>query len=542
MVQVSGRRLRALGALVMAISLMVLAGCGSAGPPAPGEGGRSAIEAVNPFGGDPATEGTPKAGGSLRVGMDRDIASFDPTVQNANPAAFAVYDSLMKLTSDGGAEPYLAQSMDTPDGGLTWRMTLRPGVMFSDGTPLDANAVILNVQRHIDKPTSPARLTAQRIASMRAVDPMTVEFTLDSPLGSFPVVFAQPTFTGTLGMIISPAALQQYGDDIGRHPVGAGPFTLAEWIPGSHVKLERNGSYWQQGKPYLDELEFRPLSDTESRYASVQNGDVDVILAAYNTELVRALQEPNLNVYYGPGDSGELLYFNFNRAPFTDRRMREAVVRALDLRGLSASLYNNQLVTAQSLFGAESPYHTDAATQAWPAFDLERAKQLVDEYRAEGGSTSITLKSTTARGQFGEFVQAQLAAVGITVDVQLYDLAQYSAQVVQSGDFDLTTTVSSFDSPYPATERLFGSGGSANYGKYSSPQVDALLAEAAGTADEGARTKAYQQLELLVNQDLAVCWLSRAYLATVTRADVKGVDRYLSRDMFYASLWLDRSG
>ena len=134
MVQVSGRRCRALGALVMAISLMVLAGCGSAGPPAAGAGGRSAIEAVNPFGGDPATEGTPKAGGSLRVGMDRDIASFGPTVQNANPAAFAVYDSLMKLTSDGGAEPYLAQSMATSDGGLTWRMTLRPGVKFSDGT------------------------------------------------------------------------------------------------------------------------------------------------------------------------------------------------------------------------------------------------------------------------------------------------------------------------------------------------------------------------------------------------------------------------
>jgi peptide/nickel transport system substrate-binding protein len=139
--------------------------------------------------------------------------------------------------------------MDTSDGGLTWRMTLRPGVTFSDGTPLDANAVIVNVQRHIDKPTSPARLTAQRIASMRAIDPLTVEFALDSPLGSFPVVFAQPTFTGTLGMVVSPAALQEYGDDIGRHPVGAGPFTLAEWVPGSHVKLERNPGYWSRASP-----------------------------------------------------------------------------------------------------------------------------------------------------------------------------------------------------------------------------------------------------------------------------------------------------
>ncbi|OLT09430.1 hypothetical protein BJF78_30670 [Pseudonocardia sp. CNS-139] len=137
-------------------------------------------------------------------------------------------------------------------------------------------------------------------------------------------------------------------------------------------------------------------------------------------------------------------------------------------------------------------------------------------------------------------MQAQLAAVGITLNVQLYDLAQYSAQVVQSGDFELSTTVSSFDAAYPAAERLFGTGGSGNYGRYSNPEVDAALAEAAGTADDATRADAYRQVELLVNQDLAVCWLSRAYLATVTRTDVKGVDRYPSREMFYASMWLDR--
>jgi ABC-type transport system substrate-binding protein len=538
-----GRRTRALGALAAAVVLVALAACGNVVPPA-GQGGgtqQAQIEAVKPYGGDPATEGTPRPGGSLRIGMDRDPSSFDPTVQNANPAAFAVYDSLMKLTPDGSAEPYLAESMETPDGGRTWQMGLRPGVTFSDGTPLDANAVIVNVQRHIDRPSSPARIAAQQIESMRVVDPLTVEFVLKTQIGSFPVMFSLGPFQGTFGMIISPAAIQQYGDDIGRHPVGAGPYTLAEWVPGSQLRVVRNPNYWQQGKPYLDELEFQPLSDTESRYASVQNGDVDVILAAYNQELVRALQDPNLTVYYGPGDSGELLYFNFNRPPFTDRRMREAIVRAIDLRALGVSLYNNQLVTAQSLFSEDSPFHTEAATQAWPAFDPERARQLIDEYRAGGGSTSITLKTTTARGQFAEFVQAQLAAVGIELKVELYDLAQYSAQVVQSGDFELATTVSQIDAPYPATERLLGTGGSGNYGKYSNPQVDALLAEAAGAADEATRTNAYQQLELLVNQDLAVCWLSRAYLSTVTRPDVKGMDRYPSREMFYAGLWLDRS-
>jgi peptide/nickel transport system substrate-binding protein len=517
--------------------LLVSAGCGAAQPAE-----RAAdIRPVNAWGGDPATEGTPKSGGTLTMGMDREIVSFDPTVQNANQAAFAVYDSLMKLTPEGTAEPYLAKSMDTTDDGRTWRMGLRDGVTFSDGTPLNAEAVILNVQRHIDKTASPAHTYAELIASMQAVDPLTVVFTLSEPLGSFPVLFGQTVTYGALGVIISPAALQQYGDDIGRNPVGAGPFVLKEWIPDSRVVLERNPNYWQgEGKPYLDRLEFRPLPDTETRYASIQNGDVDLIYAAYNQELVRAFADPNLTVYYGPGNAGEYLYFNFTRAPFDDRRMREAVVRALDIKALSASLYSDQIVSSTSLFEESSPYHTAAAAQEWPTFDLERAKQLVEEFRASGGNPDFTLKTTTARVPFGEFVQAQLAAIGVKVDLQFYDLAQYSSQVVQSGDFDLTTTVSSWDTPFPGARRLVGTGGNTNYGRYSSPELDALLDTAARTSDEAERTKAYQEIELKVNQELLYCWLSRGFLATIAKPEVKGIDRYISRDMFFATAWVDR--
>jgi peptide/nickel transport system substrate-binding protein len=98
------------------------------------------------------------------------------------------------------------------------------------GTPLDANAVIVNTQRHIDAAASPAHAFALRITAMRAVDPLTVEFDLDSPMGDLPVVFAQPMSQGTLGMIVSPAALAQYGDDIASNPVGAGPFMLSNWV------------------------------------------------------------------------------------------------------------------------------------------------------------------------------------------------------------------------------------------------------------------------------------------------------------------------
>ncbi|MHA6616554.1 ABC transporter substrate-binding protein [Pseudonocardia sp. DLS-67] len=531
-------RARWIPALI-AVAALALPACGSA-QIAAGAGQQPRITSIDPYGGEPAAEGEPEPGGTARIGMDREVVSFDTTVQNSNAAAFAVYDTLLRIAPDGSAQPYLARSMDSPDDGRTWRLGLRDGVVFTDGTPLDAEAVRINIQRHIDTVTSPAHALAMRITSMRVVDPLTLEIALDEPFGAFPVMFGTPISTGSLGVIISPAALQQYGADIGSHPVGAGPFRFVEWIRDSRIVLERNPNYWQPGLPHLDRLEFRPLSDTESRYASIQNGDVDLIYGAYNEELVRAVQNPELRVYYGEQNGGELLYFNFARPPFDDRRMREAVVRAIDRSALSAVHYSSQIVPADSLFASGSPNHDAAASQLWPTYDPERARQLVAEYAADGGSTEIEFKTVTTWLDFAQFIQAELAAVGITVKVEVYDLAQYAAQVVQSGDFDLSTTVSSFDSPYPGPVRLLDTTGNQNYGKYTNPRVDQLLDLGARTLDEGERTVAYKEVEKIVNQDVVFCWLSRGFLSTITRPEVKGVVRYPSRDMHYATLWMDR--
>ncbi|MQA17536.1 MAG: ABC transporter substrate-binding protein, partial [Pseudonocardiaceae bacterium] len=251
----------------------------------------------------------------------------------------------------------------------------------------NADAVIFNVQRHIDDPSSPGNLFAKDIESMRAVDPLTVEFALASPNGEFPVAFAAGWTYGMLGIIGSPRAIREAGDDYTRSPVGAGPHRFVEWVEDSRIVLERNENYWQEGKPYLDRIEFRPLSDTESRYASLENGDVDMIFAGYHTELIRAMDNPNLDVYYGPGNGAEWMYFNHQDAPFDDRRMREAVVRAVNLDALSATQFRGRMERADSIFGRDSEYYSPQAAQRWPDYDPERARQLIEEFRADGGDT-----------------------------------------------------------------------------------------------------------------------------------------------------------
>jgi ABC-type transport system substrate-binding protein len=223
--------------------------------------------------------------------------------------------------------------------------------------------------------------------------------------------------------------------------------------------------------------------------------------------------------------------------------MREAVVRGIDLDALAATQFRGQMERATGYFGDDSRYQTPEAAAAWPKFDFERAKALVADYVKGGGNATVVYKTTNApnRVAFAEFLQAQMAAIGITLKPTFYDLAQYSSSVVQSHDFQLAGMVGGpVDAPYPSAQNVLRTGGNQNYGLYSNPQVDALLDKAASTSDDAERTRLYQQVQLLTNQDVSMAYYSRGYLSTVAKPEVKGVVRYLTRDMFFATAWLDR--
>jgi peptide/nickel transport system substrate-binding protein len=532
------------------LSASLLAACGESGGGDSGSEGssgttaeESSIQTIDPFGGNPDDEPKPKSGGVLTIGADRAEISFDPVVGGSNVGAIAIYDLLMKLDEDGNPEPYLAKSMETSDEGTTWTMELREGVNFSDGTPLNAEAVLINTQRHMDNPKSRAQLFAKQIASMRAVDDLTVEFKLAKANGLFPVLWAQGFATGTLGIIMSPAAIAQWGDQIGAHPVGAGPFTLTEWVRDSKVTLAKNPNYWQKGLPRLDGIEIRPIPDTDARYASLENGDIDISTGAYQPELYKAVRDDNIRVYYGSGHGAETTHFNFTKAPFDDRRMREAWIRAIDEDAMAATQFQGDMVDVDQYFGVDTPYYSKKADEIWPDYDPAKAKALVQEYVADGGSATVEYATTNAanRVAFAQFLQAQMKEVGIDMKIATYDLAQYAGAVVLGGNFNAAGNVAGpVDNPYPQVNNIFGTGGNTNYGKYSNPKVDTLLAEATATTDEKERAEIYQELSEIINTDLVVNFTNAGYLSTLTQTDVYGVQRTLNRDMFLETTWLDR--
>lgn len=528
---------------VAVVVAVTVAGCGGASTPtAPKGSSTSALDSSRPFGGDPAKEGTPVEGGTLTVAMQSESTSLDPTVGSAREVGSAIYDSLMKLDDQWQPQPYMAESMRTTDDGRTWLLTLRPGLTFQDGTPLDADAVMFNVQRHIDIKTSPGHLYTQVIAGMTAVDARTVRFDLDRPDGSFGIAFALPFNQGNLGALASPTAVRKWGKDYGRHPVGAGPFAFVEWVPDTRIVVKKFDRYWQPGLPHLDQILFRPISDTDSRSASIANGDVDLVYAGYQIEILRASQDSNLVVYYGQGGGGQYLNLNVNTAPFDDVRMRKAVAAAIDDKAMSASQFQGYMDEARTAFPENSPFYSKEAADMYPTFDPAAARKLVDDYRAGGGNPDFTLSTSNAPNNvaLAQFLQAQWAAIGVTVKLDLADLAAFK-QTAISGKFQASTTVlGPWDGPFPSMAAQYHTGGSTNYGRYSNPAVDQALEQAESATDPQQQIAGYQRAQVEAAKDVPFVWLARGYLGTIARPNVHGVVRYLSRELFYATLWRDK--
>ena len=536
-----GSRHKRIAAAIAALAAIVLVGtaCGSNGGATSAAANPDHLDSSKPFGGDPAEEGTPKPGGTLIVGMYTEARSFDPVI-GSNLMASAVYDSLLKMDSKGNPQPYLAQSMDTPDGGKTWVMKLRPGVTFQDGTPFNADAVIFNVKRQMDTPAALGKLYTEPIQTMTATDPLTITFVLKRPTATFPTSFALPFSSGNLGSIASPTAVQKEGADYGRNPVGAGPFQFVDWIPNNKIDVKKFDNYWDKGKPYLDAIQFRPISDTDARYASVQNGDVDLDIGGFFSELRQASMNKDLVTYYGPGGDGQYLYYNLTKKPFDDKSVRQALIMAIDPKALNATQYNNVGLLTTTPFAPDSQYFSQAAADAYPKYDPAKAKQLIDAYKAGGGNPDFTYNTGNSPDdhQLGQFLQAQWAAIGVNVKLQFDDISTFIGPIIQGTQFGTATWISGpYENPFPFMTNQFHTGGINNYGKYSNPQVDAALDEAAASTDPATQIAAYKKAQELITQDLPVVWLSQAAKAAIARPNVKGVSRYLSSELFWGATW-----
>jgi len=487
-----GRILHARGPWVALLAMtLVAAACGG------DDGGGDSSDASPTTG-----EGEPQQGGEMVVATLFDSFGFDPVKTVGGVAdgtvTGAVFDSLMTYDEDNEIVPQLAEALETTDQ-QTWTLRLRPDVTFTDGTPLDAEAVKFNIERHQDiSLLSRAILNALNIEAMTVVDPTTLEIRLAFPWPAFP-----ETLVGALGVVGSPTALAD-PEAFNTQPVGAGPFMLAEWVPGDHITLERNPDYWNaaNGEPHLDQITFRLLLDTETRINSVQGGEVHLAQSTNGAEILNADDDGMVGFPVdGPGITVQM---NGTQPPFNDPRVRQAVLQATDREALFNVVFEGAGTYPPNNFIISNDSEYAPTDIEYPEFDADAARALVDEYEAENGPISFTYNCHNQPDlvNMSQVVQQMWSDVGMDVEVQIKD-----QQTLVGDIFDKNYQISCFgavgqEDPDLAYYGALHSASPTNSVGYSNPEVDAALETGRQSADPEERRAAYAVVQQALATDV----------------------------------------
>jgi len=365
-----------------------------------------------------------KPGGKIRIARSQESDSLDPhksTLLVAHEVMYQIFDSLIYLAGDGTVKPGAAVSWELSDGNRTLTFKLRPNLKFHDGTPVNAEAVKFTVDRHLDPAiASPTKWMHGPIDSVSAVDEMTVAYHYKEP---FVPVFVGLSFSYLAP--ISPAAVQKFGDDFARNPVGSGPFKFVSWMPDQGIELERNPEHdWgtpffkNTGAPYLEGATYVVIPEDSTRLAALTAGDVDAVSGtnAVPADKAKTLAEtPGIKIITGNGPNAWMFELNTTRPPFSDLRVRQAVNHAVDQQKLVDLYLSGYGKPGISLAGSALPGHKPDVT-TYP-YNPDKARELLKEAGVSGVTVKALVIDTPAYRRMAEIVQADLKAVGITMDI-----------------------------------------------------------------------------------------------------------------------------
>lgn len=505
---------------------LLVAGCGGGGTAAKSSGAPAGQAA-----------GAPTPGGKIVYGVESDTGGGFclPSGQLAISGvmvAQSIYDPLTWPNDKGEYVPYLAQSV-TPNADFTeWRITLRSDITFTDQTPLDAETVKLNLDSYRGKnPNIDSTLFALVLANISdvvVVDPLTVAVKMTTPWAAFPAYLYS---FGRMGMMAKAQLASK--DTCPRQLIGTGPFKLkGEWTPGTPVELVKNPNYWRTDAngvrlPYLDELTFVGVVEPSQRITELEGGQLDVMHTHFEADLDRLRGEADSGkITLTIGDKGrEIRYYllNAGRAPFDDPKARLAFATAVDRDEI------NKLRNLGRATLANGPFDENVmgyvADPGFPAHDLDKAKQLVEEVKAAHGGQFkvefVILPDSENRNE-AELLQQQLEKAGITVDIRQVDqTAEISTAI--SGDYDVLLW-RNHPGEDPDTEYVWWQSKElTNFGKINDPEIDRLLDIGRSTADPAARRSAYEGITKEFAKNIWNVWAWYVDWGIATKPGVQGI-------------------
>ena len=487
-------------------------------------------------------------GGSVTMGLEAEATGLRPWEDGCATGCYnimrTIYDQFMERLGSGGYGPYLAENLESNEDLTVWTMTLRPDIMFHNGTPLTSQTVVDMFPLQQVGAAGASAVAAAKLISVEATDPLTVVYTLSAPNTAFAGALA----SAPIGMPFDPAAAVADSPGYSINPIGTGPFVMKSRDIDNETVVERNPDYWRTDDagnqlPYLDSITFRPIPDEGTRLDSLLSGTVTAM---------QSLRQNTIRDARDAGGDIELIEFQGNvtgggmyntaEVPYDDVRVRrglnfmnnqEAVIEALGGTGISNA-------TTQ-WFSEDSPWWTQEAADAYPAFDFEAGKALLQEYiddpaRSDGKAP-------------GEKIDVELSC---PPDPTLIAAMQVIEQV-WAGSEQINVTLTQFDQSTHINNAFtedshkahcwrWGSEGDpsdavnpfvadpavspANLPNFNDPEMQGWAAEAGATGDFEVRKDLYSKIMVKINE-LALTWYSggTANLVAV-QPGIKGINSW----------------
>ncbi|MCM8747404.1 ABC transporter substrate-binding protein [Thermomicrobium sp. CFH 73360] len=495
------------------------------------------------------TQPPQEASGRIIVGRTGDADTLDPhlTVSSLSWQVFTnIFDPLVSWNERLEVEGVLASGWEISEDAREYTFSLRDGIRFHDGTAFTADAVKFTFDRILDPQTgalASAWITA--LESVEVIDQLTVRMRLKEPFAPF----LGNLCTGYFG-IISPTAVQTYGDEFGKHPVGTGPWKFKEWRAGEEIVLERNPEYRNfrsyvenQGPPRVAELVFRTIPDEQTQIAAFETGEINVLAVppyavadfAANPEVQLFRIEQSVSIAFlefhmepPPGEYGAIF-----RPPFDDVRVRQAVAYGIDVDQIIATILEGLAVRNYGPLPTGVACYDPAIEQFGYRYDPQRAAQLLDEAgwtlpaggsvrQKDGQPLQVTLWtwSATTQEKIAQVIQNQLNQLGFSVKLETLEPGSLLARLGTADDTSNFTLISwGWTEPHMLSMMTSTNAG---IGLYRPEEYRRLVTEASRVVEHGERCRLYFEAMKIMLRDAAMVPLWSPVSVVAVRKEVQG--------------------
>lgn len=415
-----------------------------------------------------------------------------------------VYEALFQLTDAGEVQPQLADSFTKSDDGLTYTFKLKPGVTFHSGDKLTSADVKSSIERvTAENSKSSRKKSLSTIASVETPDDQTVVIKLSAKSISLP-------YNLSYVWIVDHTAT-----DITSTEDGTGPYKLEDWRRGSALSLQRFDTYWGT-KPTNAEVVFQYFTDATALNNALLTNAVDVITSVQSPDSLAQFQNnPAYTVSNGQSTTKLLLAFNDRAAPFDNVKVRKAIARAIDDKKLLQSIWGDYGSLIGSFVPPTDPWYEDLT--AVDAYDPASAKQLLTEAGfANGLSFTLDTPDYDPHPVVAQFIQSELAKVGVTVKINVITANEWYTKVYQQHDFAATLQ------EHVNHRDIVFYGNPDFYWGYNSPEVIKLIADSEAAATTEEQTADLKKANEVIANDAASDWLYLYPQIVVSSAKVTG--------------------